>query len=199
MSSETVQPKPTEPTTAAPVSAANRAAGADAVWTRRTTPGLRGPYTVRKLDVDPNEPGATLAEHLSRESLWDWLGEREQEPTAFFIMDEADGIEACAVDTGEADSSDTCDCYRCDLASEMGARDDEPAAPRMHYRLPASEVNEAASGHGDGVTPADMGARADLDGDAVPCGAGDGAVTADPNAVTCPDCIGAGFGSAEKK
>jgi hypothetical protein len=53
-------------------------------------------------------------------------------------------------------------------------------------------VNAMASA--DGVSPAELGAREDLGGDAVPCGAGDGAYTDDHSAVTCPDCIGAGFG-----
>ena len=77
-------------------------------------------YTIRWRDVDPAEPRATIVKHLSRQALLGWLDDHEEhrDRAKTIIVDEADGIEACALDTGEAVRSDTCDCFRCDLRSE---------------------------------------------------------------------------------
>jgi len=65
------------------------------------------------------------------------------------------------------------------------------ASDIVHFRIDAVTAAEHEAAHGN---PGDLIGRADLGGDAVPCGAIDGGATYDQDRVTCHDCIEAGFG-----
>lgn len=93
---------------------------ADAEWARRMDPEQRGPYTIRRL-TKGGSAGKILAQHLTRQQLRLRLDTCKDE-SKFLVVDESDGIEACAVDTGEVPDWKLCECYRCALKSEALAK-----------------------------------------------------------------------------
>jgi hypothetical protein len=70
-------------------------------------------YTMRwRDDLGNDTPGQLIGEHMDLQAVVAWLDTHEDVGT-FIVIDEADGLEACGLDTGLAGGAVACECHRC--------------------------------------------------------------------------------------